>query len=172
MENFLSINKIKQYLKRKILYFNISDFLPPGLEILEKFNEYLERCKKKVGTSCPNSMHKYGGDIPLNEKELNELIYPLIVVIQEFYKIEKLDYHFGFFIGYPPNKNLALHTDDSKITINICLENTSNTGNVVFQDNTIIQFEKGSVLVHEGNNPHYTSDILDGERWNLVLWFK
>jgi hypothetical protein len=174
MDNFIAINKVKNYLKKKILYFNIEDFLPPGINILSKFDDYLLRCKKNI-EKCPNTMHKYGGEIPLNEKELNELFYPLIVFVKEFYNIEKLEYHFGFYIGYPPNKNLDIHVDDSKITFNICLENTSKTGNVIYQDKnktTMVQFKKGDILIHPGDYPHYTADILDGERWNLVLWFK
>ena len=95
----------------------------------------------------------------------------------------------GFFIHYEHgfDQRLDLHTDDSDITFNLCLGDTFEGSNVIYVGSQINKISKnpkdhgqdiktsllkGLGQIFRGRHPHYTEKILNGSRWNLVLWCK
>ena len=90
------------------------------------------------------------------------------------------------------DRRLDIHTDDSDITINICLKNNMARSGLQFYgasstlfsetSNAIIDMELGQydVLIHRGSHPHQVlsissegrSEDVESERVNLILWVK
>ncbi len=100
MNNFLEICD-KNLLKKYILNFNLQDFLPPGIKIKEKLKKYFIENK-------------------LNEKEINEIIYPLIIFIKEFYKFDKLNFNIYEFnkINISNSKIFMILDENANIIVN------------------------------------------------------
>lgn len=115
---------------------------------------------------------------------------------------ELLNHHFGlepaslelftaFAVYYATqgfcNNSLELHTDNSYLTVNLCLLSES-TGSAVCFDGSKplegrprrkqesqqskVDIPAAWVLLHWGNHPHQTLPIETGERWNVIMWFK
>ena len=126
-----------------------------------------------------NSMHRYSYENPLSDTQisgLNDCIYPFISELNRQYQLSDPEYYTGFSIIYNRiQRNLGLHRDDSLYTINMCLKSTAEENEVVFQINRreiVVPIEEDYMLIHYGNIPHYTRDLLSGERINIVMWFK
>ena len=74
----------------------------------------------------------------------------------------------------------ALHTDDSNITVNICLYASNLVGSSLqFFSSYRAQspscsatFETGSCFIHSGTALHSVTKLESGERINLLLWLK
>ena len=68
------------------------------------------------------------------------------------------------------------HTDDSILTINICIFKKNLKGSrLVFvpsneEEYTIDDFNTGYAIIHSGLLPHYVEPIESGERINILLW--
>ena len=62
--------------------------------------------------------------------------------------------------------------DDSTYTVNFCLKNQAEGNEVVFNEVVVIDPIEDYALVHSGKIPHSTNDLKEGERVNIVLWFK
>jgi hypothetical protein len=126
-----------------------------------------------------NSMHKYSTVCPISEKdciELNDHIYPFIREFYELFWMKYPSYYTSFGIHYNNSqKSLALHKDDSLYTINMCLQNSSENNEVVFEINNKqipVDMKEDMMLIHLGSMPHSTNSITDGSRTNIIMWFK
>ncbi len=143
----------------------------------------------------PNTMHKVGAsdicDISFIEKIKN---------IADFYgknyydfdKKRNLVLFKDFTVHYDNNnldKKLDVHYDDSDITVNICLKNTmevSESTELTYYGSTNslltkkrnqkminFGFQTGEIVIHKGKHLHSVSNVYgNGERVNLVMWFK
>lgn len=127
-----------------------------------------------------NSMHKYSYDNPLPLEQIHSLNNTLFPFIREFYEMYNhlhTNYYSGFSIYYDKfhNKKLDIHTDDSLYTMNLCLKNTAEDNEIVFDlGNKYITMpiKEDYMLIHLGNTPHFTNEISTGERINIIMWFK
>ena len=81
------------------------------------------------------------------------------------------------------NRSLGKHRDDSSITINLCLRNTSQSGKLVIDDilpqsevegssNYVYTHETGKGILHQGNLVHHVEEFVDGERENIIIWVR
>ena len=81
----------------------------------------------------------------------------------------------AFYIKYENNlqKNLDRHIDDSTYTINLCLTNTSEKGELIFDDLDFTYVHKENHgIVHSGKIYHHCNDICAGQRENIIIWIK
>ncbi|KAL1529021.1 hypothetical protein AB1Y20_010341 [Prymnesium parvum] len=134
----------------------------------------------------PNSMNNYGlvlNDIGLRPAltELQSLVQP---VLQALFPTEgaQLDDHHSFVVSYRPeeDKGLDMHTDDSDVTLNVCLGDDFEASGLTFCGNvgapdhrqlsTTYQHTPGRAVVHLGRRRHGADDIQRGRRINLIMW--
>jgi len=144
------------------------------------------------GLGQPNSMHEYG--IVLEEDGLTsaakylveEALGPSIQTL--FGELPHLNFseHHAFLTLYGANANsyLSLHVDASHITLNVCLYTDAEGADLVFTGNrcgkhlddapeahlNTFKFVQGDALLHLGNQRHYVSPVLNGQRKNLIIW--
>ena len=147
-----------------------------------------------------NSLHKQSLDV--------ETDFPVIPILHSLR--HKIRLHFGldtgdlrvraaFSVHYAmdpdANRKLKKHTDDSLLTLNLCVHSDDVVGNQVrffgtkaiatngggkarptgfaaaappFVDVPIIDTR---VCLHWGAHPHETQPLRKGERWNIIMWF-
>lgn len=107
----------------------------------------------------------------------------------------KMEYHHSFTIRYARHLDmqLAIHKDDSDITLNICLGKQFTGGGLYFHGckpskvipipsnlhayeiehrKTTLAHSIGYGVMHMGCHLHGASDIEEGERMNLIMWCK
>jgi hypothetical protein len=72
-----------------------------------------------------------------------------------------------------------LHVDDSMLTLNICLGEPGFRGGrlhfidpITGQTALFVQHCIGQAVWHWGDLPHETDEVTEGERLNLLIWFK
>ena len=102
---------------------------------------------------------------------------------------DSLDHHHGMTVEYgtDKDKNLALHRDNSEITINYCLGTNFVGGTVRFEgmrclehletkpkNEEIFEYENvpGMAMIHPGRHKHLAKDIESGDRQNIILWYR
>jgi len=134
----------------------------------------------------PNSMNNYG--IILNEIGLEPLIDSLQQMLQPLGELlfpgpgSVWDGHHCFIVRYREGEDLGLdmHTDDSDVTLNICLGLTFEGAGLQFcglmgapnhrRHTYTYKHVKGRAVCHLGRKRHGADDISSGERLNLILW--
>eukprot|EP00397_Hematodinium_sp_SG-2012_P018731 GEMP01019200.1.p1 GENE.GEMP01019200.1~~GEMP01019200.1.p1 ORF type:complete len:387 (+),score=62.71 GEMP01019200.1:142-1302(+) len=98
-------------------------------------------------------------------------------------------FRYGFIIGYSDSlkeggnisrKALDTHTDDSEVTMTICLGREYTGGNVILrhlredpnegEEQTRIKMETGQATLFYGQQLHQVEDITSGERHIFVIW--
>jgi len=180
----------KQYkylLKKGILCLPISLFYR---DYEKNKNEFINKIKNKINISS-NSMHTYTSDVPLNTNEINNINNILWHYVREYYELwnQKIPkYNGGFSLIYNDkfDKKLDLHMDDSIYTINMCIKSKDVEGsNVIFNGtktncytheynpkDMCVPLTEDYMLIHLGDHPHRTEEIIEGERINIILWFK
>ena len=127
-------------------------------------------------------MHKYTSINPISAQDIQTINETLRKPLNEYYSLYLKHLQFkraepelfaSFAITYNTgHKGLSLHTDDSIYTVNFCLLNSAQGNEVVFNEMTTIEAVEDYTLIHSGNVPHYTNELVSGERVNIVLWFK
>jgi len=94
-----------------------------------------------------------------------------------------LDWRQGYIAAYKAGTqrdNLVTHTDDSEVTLNICLGEKFEGGDLEFhglrgtsrQAQSIGSYEPqiGSALIHAGRHFHRVTPVTDGSRFALIVW--
>lgn len=140
-------------------------------------------------SSRPNSMNNYGliindiGMSPLVDALLAKVIRPLAAILYPQFG-GSLDHHHSFIVQYRPDGDLSLdmHTDDSEITLNVCITEDFEGGILDFcgqrglPDHRVhseaLVHRLGYGVLHLGEQRHGAREIKTGERDNLILWFK
>ena len=141
--------------------------------------------------SSDNTMHKFTASVPISENDINGINNVLWPFVREYYELwnQKMpSYYGGFSIVYNKNyeKKLNHHVDDSLYTINMCIKNNDAEGcevifdgskpncfNSTYSNKKNFLFSKEDyMIIHLGNHPHQTNELIDGERANIILWFK
>jgi hypothetical protein len=171
------------------------DFCNQLLEEVMWFEAWCE--KQQVTIHRPNSMNNYGAvlddfgfDSFLN-RLMTEYISPLSTLLFNDVGGDSLDEHHGFVVEYKMGEDVALdfHSDDSDVTLNVCLGREFTAGTIYFngllcrmcqqssyssspltQEQVEIEHKVGRALLHRGLHRHGANDITSGERYNLILW--
>ncbi len=135
----------------------------------------------------PNSMNNYG--LIVNEIGLE----PTITDVQQRFilPLAKLLYpqegsafhaHHSFMVEYKAGHDLGLdmHTDDSDVTLNVCLGREFEGAGLTFcgqmgqpnhrQFTAQYKHVRGRAVIHLGSKRHGADDITSGERNNLIIW--
>ena len=159
------------------------DFCDILLEELENIDS------SNINVTRPNTMNNYGvvlGLIGLGPA-LNHFVegYLVPVVRQLFGEIaDTVDASHVFTIKYREGLDLGLdmHTDDSDITINVCLGKHFEGSGLQFcgfmghsdhrKSSNRIHHRVGRCLIHLGRLRHGADDITSGERQNLIIWMR
>ncbi len=155
----------------------------------------LERRARALGVRppAPNSMHGYGllgADLALDPL-LAQLVARVVVPLtsDRFPEVGAgtLDHHHGFVVHYGTrwDRDLALHVDDSEVTVNVCLGRSFDGGELLMSgrrcgahlqtrarpgERVALAQEPGFALIHAGMHRHEALPVTRGERLNLILW--
>ncbi|KZS07537.1 2-oxoglutarate and iron-dependent oxygenase domain-containing protein 2 [Daphnia magna] len=134
----------------------------------------------------PNSMNNYGvllDELGLNEGLLTPLRKKYLEPISQFLFPEEkgmeFDSHKVFTVNYEENKDteLAFHFDNSEVTLNVCLLENCEGGELFFgapgSDKGFGYIhEAGMAVIHRGSALHCVLPLLSGRRVNLVMWMR
>jgi hypothetical protein len=131
---------------------------------------------------------------------LNDLLFQLILkpISRHLYETQEcggqdLDWRHGYVAGYSaqaaaskatPRNRLVPHTDDSEVTLNVCvgddfeggalsfsgLRGTANEGRVSGEDCDLFQPRLGTALIHAGRHLHEVTTVTKGDRYALIVW--
>jgi len=135
----------------------------------------------------PNSMNNYGlilGSIGWENMMLTFQEIYIHPLARALFPKEgaNLDAHHTFIAHYETGKDLGLdmHTDDSDVTLNLCLgkhfegAELSFCGHIGQSDHRHFrksyQHRKGRAIIHLGQQRHGAGNIATGERVNLIVW--
>jgi len=142
----------------------------------------------------PNSMNNYGaildnfGFEQVLQDWMKKLVQPFAVMLYPEFGAQSLDEHHGFVVEYKLGKDIDLgfHVDDSEITLNVCLGKIFEGGTLYFKgvrcpvhqstatrskaEEFVLTHKLGTAVLHVGKHRHGANPILDGERFNLILW--
>jgi len=135
----------------------------------------------------PNSMNNYGlivneiGMRPALTDLQQQVLQPLSNLL--FPEVGySFDAHHSFMVQYRPSEDLGLdmHTDDSDVTLNVCLGEDFKGAGLTFcgrfaaKDHRQFSFQYqhvvGRAVVHLGTRRHGADDISEGTRRNLIVW--
>lgn len=126
---------------------------------------------------------------------LYERISSLFPLINRVYYGRDVDWDLfhAFLITYDgiSNIKLAVHRDDSDITVNVCLDGDHYEDNeVVFvggmptpatrrfahrldtRSEIPVKAATGDAVIHYGHQVHYTRPIKAGVRWSIIIWLR
>lgn len=153
---------------------------------------------------CPQngSMQKHTVDMIKSCDIIQQHMPTIISKINHLYDFDKkINYslyaaHAVMYNASNGEKALALHKDDSDITVNILIHTENLIGSELrfmgstpygnteckkhFEKNRVkhplaintVSQEVGSCIIHRGDHPHETSAIYNGERISVILWLK
>eukprot|EP01060_Flectonema_neradi_P013208 TRINITY_DN19986_c0_g1_i1.p1 TRINITY_DN19986_c0_g1~~TRINITY_DN19986_c0_g1_i1.p1 ORF type:complete len:457 (+),score=70.41 TRINITY_DN19986_c0_g1_i1:68-1372(+) len=145
--------------------------------------------ESNISVTRPNTMNNYGvvlGLIGL-EQSLHHFVEGYLVPLVKclFSEIaDTVDASHIFTIKYREGLDLGLdmHTDDSDITINVCLGRVFEGSGLQFcgfmgqeghrKASAKIKHSIGRCLIHLGRLRHGADDITSGERQNLIIWLR
>jgi len=141
----------------------------------------------------PNSMNRDGvlldevGFEALVDDLLQRVAAPLGRALFARFGGDTLDHHHGFTVEYSPERDcdLALHIDDAELTLNVCLGDAFEGGELSVLghrclthadtptndgESASVAHAVGTALVHAGTLRHRADPVTDGHRVNLILW--
>ena len=135
----------------------------------------------------PNSMNNYG--LILNDIGLRCSLDAVQAAVQPLarclWPVEgaSLDTHHSFCVSYKPSEDrgLDMHTDDSDVTLNVCLGSAhfdasglTFCGDIGSGTHRLVSFQYkhqlGRAVMHLGRRRHGADDIRAGHRLNLIMW--
>lgn len=178
-------------LKKNLLHTEVDGVMSFPVFNFEFCDKFLEEVDNYYASGLPirrpNSMNKYG--LTVNEIGLE----PSITHFQQHYilPLAKLLYpkqgaafhtHHSFTVEYKAGHDVGLdmHSDDSDVTLNVCLGREFKGAGLTFcgqlgkpnhrQFSTQYQHKRGRAVIHLGSKRHGADDITHGERNNLIIW--
>jgi len=134
----------------------------------------------------PNSMNNYG--LILNEIGLRPSLSALQAAVHPLARAlfptegASFDGHHTFVVSYKPteDRGLDMHTDDSDVTLNVCLGKDFEAAGLTFcgtmgapdhrRESFRYSHTRGRALLHLGRRRHGADDISAGHRVNLIMW--
>ena len=92
-----------------------------------------------------------------------------------------LDWRQGYVATYDGSKeeHLVSHTDDSEVTLNLCLGEKFSGGELIFnglrgeeQKHPLGRFSPriGRAVLHAGRHLHAVNKVKEGNRFSLIIW--
>ncbi len=151
--------------------------------------------KEKIDAPAPNSMNNYGailddfGFDPFLNRLMIQYVVPLSSLLFKDVGGGTLDRHHGFIVEYTMgnDEGLGFHSDDSEVTLNVCLTRQFTGGSLYFRGsschclqcqqgpsmpdaNIEIDHKQGRAVLIRGLQRHGANDITSGERYNLIMW--
>jgi len=189
---------LKEILKQEHPGIYSFDMLQPAFcyQLLEEVLSIDSWCERnKIKKQRPNSMNNYGiilddfGFAPFLDQLMTEYIVPLSTLLFKDVGGDSLDEHHGFIVEYKlgEDTSLGFHTDDSDVTLNVCLGKKFEGGSLYYkglrcrlcqqteslpQEDVEINHSVGRAILNRGQHRHGAYDITSGERYNLILWCK
>ncbi|MFO0559293.1 MAG: hypothetical protein U0269_14855 [Polyangiales bacterium] len=163
---------------------------------LRELHAFEHHCRRNnLLPTRPNSMNAYGvvlSELGLEyamDDQLARCVRPIAKAVLPEHHADTLDHQHSFVVEYSEDgdRSLALHVDDSEITLNVCLGWEFDGASVLFHgvrcdehrgDPSSIEerFEwtpaPGRALIHAGSNRHVVSELRSGRRSNLIMWAK
>ena len=148
---------------------------------------------EELPAMAPNSMNRYGvllddlGLRPALDWLTAEVVRPLASAVYPDLGGADLEDCHGFIVEYADDGDLHLdfHIDDSEVTLNLCLGDGFEGGELYFQglrcmrhlqtgcsreDGFQYAHVPGQALLHAGKHRHGAHPIRAGRRVNLILW--
>jgi len=124
---------------------------------------------------------------------VNDLLFHLFMrpisrhLFQSTETLDDLDWRQGYVAGYSahpaegkPRNTLVTHTDDSEVTLNICIGEDFEGGALEFrglrggdhQGELVGTYEPqlGKAVIHAGRQFHDVTQVTSGDRFALILW--
>lgn len=118
---------------------------------------------------------------------LSQLMRPLAALL--FADLGELDWRYGYIIGYAAaadgarnitRTSLVSHSDDSEVTLSVCLGREFEGGDVVFRglrgskaegrEEGRVAPTAGRGTLHAGQHLHEVSPVTSGQRYMLIVW--
>lgn len=189
LDNIIEIvpSEYKFLIKKGILVIPINIFFTKYEELK---NSIYDNIFSNIKNS-DNTLHVHTSNVPFSYEDINLLNDILWNIIKEYYQllnIKKPSYYSGFSIIYNKEyeKKLNTHIDDSLYTINMCIRNNNIEGSeIIFHGSSYNYYSKvyspkkifvnckeDYMIIHLGNHTHQTNELIDGERVNIILWYK
>ena len=121
---------------------------------------------------------------------VQKVVIPIASKLWQGIGEDQLDEHTAFTVEYARGKDEGMpeHLDDAEITVNYCLGNDFEGGDLKFGRMRCPQHEKlqpdaagatgaeytyqhvpGRAVIHLGSHAHTTEDVVSGERFNIVI---
>jgi hypothetical protein len=127
---------------------------------------------------------------------LNDLLFHLIIkpISRHLFKESEtsggeLDWRQGYVAAYSaspsqtrPRQRLVPHTDDSEVTLNVCVGDDFSGGNLRFRDlrgatpgagrDLLGEYkpEIGRAIIHAGRHFHEVTEVTSGDRFAYIIW--
>ena len=127
---------------------------------------------------------------------LNDLLFQLVVrpISRHLFQETEmggeegdLDWRHGYITAYTtkpdvqkPRQRLVTHTDDSEVTLNVCIGDVFEGGRLTFRGlrgtsqaglvGGEYTPERGRALLHAGRQFHEVTDVTSGDRFALIMW--
>lgn len=139
----------------------------------------------------PNSMHEYGFGVEAIggdawAQRLGQELLSAAAGLFPGVEGPVVDVH-AFIAAYGPGRDhaLALHVDDSTLTLNVCLGDAFTGGEVVFEgvrcpahrQEALLPGERvvwaprpGAAVLHRGAHRHHVRPVESGRRTHLIVW--
>lgn len=172
-----------------LVQFELPDELEDGDYWAEVLDELADRSAGNF-----NTLHRYSTDISQTPFPSLRILEALREPLERDFDLspDSLYLHASFFIHYGMDRNLELcrHRDHSLLTLNVCLKSDQLEGCGVrffgakalkganapperfLASSVVVDVPPGAVLMHWGDQEHETAPLKQGERWNVILWFK
>ena len=121
---------------------------------------------------------------------VNDLVFHLVLrpLTRLLFETE-LDFRHGYVAGYSANvtskqdvsrDHLISHTDDSEMTMNVCLGDSFEGGRLRFNglrgtqevQNMVGEYQpkQGTAIIHAGRHLHEVTKVKSGDRYAYIMW--
>jgi len=181
-------------------FYDVYSFRLLSPDFCQQLREYVQELSLWSYTQMPNDTDKnILGQRPFHLDMIglgwvNDLLFHLVMrplAQQLFLESEQLqddlDWRNGYIAGYSatptsakPRERLVTHTDDSEITMNICLGDDFEGGALEFrglrgtpEEGPLVgtyEPELGKALIHAGRHFHDVTQVTAGDRFAYILW--
>jgi hypothetical protein len=161
---------------------------------IRRITKELDECNDSVFSSVARGSFRNLDNLRLGW--LNDLLFQLVVrpiSRQLFQETEMggengdLDWRHGYITAYAahpdankPRQRLIPHTDDAEITLNVCIGDVFEGGQLTFRGlrgteksgQVVVEYtpERGRALLHAGRQLHEVTEVTSGDRFALIMW--
>ena len=165
------------------------------VQFCARLRNFVQELSRLAGTEEFAHLHLGRSDLDtVGLSWINDLLFHLVIrpVSRHLFRETELeggdlDYRHGYVVGYAANPNtssprerLIAHTDDSEVTLNVCIGEDFEGGALNFRglrgvDNSgqvIGDFEPrlGTALLHAGRHFHEVTQVTAGNRYAYIVW--